>query len=106
MTMAISPKDDKEYSSLVEVEEIVVKKFRVILHNDDYTTFEFVTEILMSIFRKSFQEAKKLTMHIHLNGKGVAGVYTLEIAEMKVKLVLEAARKNNFPLRATIEENH
>jgi len=101
--MAHQSSHDKSTSTTVDVSEIVLRQFKVILHNDDYTTFEFVTMVLMSIFRKSPAEAERITMQIHVNGRGVAGIYVREIAEMKVRLVHELASENGFPLRASVE---
>ena len=80
------------------------KKYRVILLNDDYTSMEFVVFILESVFHKTPQQAQALMMAIHTTNRGVAGVYSFEIAEMKVAIVTELARKNEFPLRCVMEE--
>lgn len=78
--------------------------FRVLLHNDDYTTMEFVVEVLMNVFEKSEAEATQIMIHVHNNGVGVCGVYTVELAETKVSLVHQLARKHGFPLKCTMEE--
>jgi len=78
--------------------------FRVILHNDDYTTMEFVVEVLEDLFHKSPAEAFRIMMSVHRSGHGVCGAYPYEIAETKVSLVHERARENGFPLRASMEE--
>src|SRR5512134_2978624 len=75
--------------------------YRVLLHNDDYTTMEFVIEVLEGIFGKSPAEAFRIMMHVHRNGIGVCGAYPHEIAETKVDLVHERARARGFPLRAS-----
>jgi ATP-dependent Clp protease adaptor protein ClpS len=77
---------------------------KVLLHNDDYTTMEFVTVILEGVFGKSPAEAFRIMMHVHENGVGVCGAYPFEIAETKVALVHERAREHGFPLRASMEE--
>lgn len=77
--------------------------YRVLLHNDDYTTREFVVEVLKQVFRKSEPEAVQVMLHVHHNGVGVAGIYTYEVAEMKVRSVELLARKREFPLLLTIE---
>lgn len=90
-----------------EVEsEVEVKKpslYRVILHNDDYTTMEFVVDILRNIFLKSEEEAINLMLMIHNQGRAICGVYTHEIAQTKAEQVIKLARQNSFPLLATIE---
>ncbi|HKB72177.1 MAG TPA: ATP-dependent Clp protease adaptor ClpS [Thermoanaerobaculia bacterium] len=78
--------------------------YRVLLHNDDYTTMPFVVEILETIFHMSPAEAHRIMMHVHTRGHGVCGVYPFEIAETKVDLVHQRARENEFPLRASLEE--
>jgi ATP-dependent Clp protease adaptor protein ClpS len=80
------------------------EQFRVLLHNDDYTTMEFVLETLEEVFQKSPAEAYRVMMKVHLEGHGVAGIYTHEVAETKVETVHERARQNGFPLRASLEE--
>jgi ATP-dependent Clp protease adaptor protein ClpS len=77
--------------------------FKVLLHNDDYTTMEFVVYILKSVFHKSEPDAVRIMLAVHEQGVGVAGVYTYEVAEAKVSKVTELARSNEFPLLCTIE---
>ena len=78
--------------------------FRVLLHNDDFTTMEFVVEVLRKVFNKSEGEAFQIMWAVHTQGVGVAGVYTYEIAEMKVEKVTQMARAQEFPLLCTVEE--
>ncbi len=78
--------------------------FRVILHNDDYTTMQFVVEILEAVFNKSPAEAHRIMMHVHTRGHGMCGLYTYEVAETKVSEVHDRARESGFPLRASMEE--
>jgi ATP-dependent Clp protease adaptor protein ClpS len=78
--------------------------FKVILLNDDYTTMEFVIQILEAVFQKSSAEAYRIMMQVHVNGSGIAGVYPWEIAETKVDTVTATARDAGFPLRAALEE--
>jgi ATP-dependent Clp protease adaptor protein ClpS len=78
-------------------------KFAVLLHNDDYTTMEFVIETLTNDFSKSSEEAMALMLKVHHEGKAVAGQYSFEIAEAKIARVTEKARKQGFPLRLTME---
>ena len=76
----------------------------VVLLNDDYTTMEFVVEVLESVFQKSPAEAYRIMMQVHLDGRGVAGIYPWEVAETKVDTLLTRAREAGHPLRATIED--
>src|SRR6056297_2043685 len=78
--------------------------YRVLLHNDDYTTMEFVVELLMHVFNKSIEEATRIMLNVHRSGKGVCGVYTYEVAETKVEMVHELAGKRGFPLKSTMEK--
>jgi len=78
--------------------------YRVTLLNDDYTTMEFVVQILESVFHKSPAEAYRIMMQVHTQGRGVCGTYTYEIAETKVAATRDLARRENFPLQAILEE--
>lgn len=78
--------------------------YKVLLHNDDYTTKEFVVQILQYVFRKEHTEAVQIMLHVHKKGIGVAGVYPYGIAETKVALVESLARQNEYPLKCTMEE--
>lgn len=80
------------------------KQYNVVLLNDDYSTMDFVIHILESVFQKSPAEAYGIMMQVHLNGRGLAGVYTHEIAETKVDTVATLAREAGYPLRAVMEE--
>ncbi|MCR6590939.1 ATP-dependent Clp protease adaptor protein ClpS [Campylobacter insulaenigrae] len=80
------------------------KMFKILLLNDDITTMEFVIDILMNIFHHNFEKASTIMLEIHNQGSGVCGIYTQEIALSKKKQVEIAARNNNFPLQARIEE--
>jgi ATP-dependent Clp protease adaptor protein ClpS len=78
--------------------------FKVVLLNDDYTTMDFVIQVLEAIFQKSPAEAYQIMMHVHRNGRGIAGVYPWEVAETKADTVRSLAAEAGYPLRATIEE--
>lgn len=96
------PQFDTELETIYKIDE--PKQYAVILHNDDYTSMDFVMQVLMSIFRKSEPEAMELMMQVHKQGKAVCGVFTLEIAKTKVAQVEKLAKQNDFPLRTTYEE--
>lgn len=78
--------------------------FKVLLHNDDYTTMEFVVHILMLVFRKSLEEATRIMLNVHREGIGLCGIYSHEVAETKVETVMRLARENGHPLRCTMEK--
>ena len=87
-----------------DIELIHPKMYKVILHNDDYSTFDFVVEVLMQIFNKSKDEAVALTFKVDKEGFAVVGIYPKEIAETKVSMVKEIAKNAGYPLLATMEE--
>ena len=78
--------------------------YRVLLHNDDYTTMDFVVEILMTVFNKSMEESILIMMSVHRQGIGICGLYTFEIAETKMNSVHGLAREKGFPLRCSMEK--
>jgi ATP-dependent Clp protease adaptor protein ClpS len=78
--------------------------YKVLLHNDDYTTMEFVIFVLMNVFHKSETDAFRIMMAVHEQGLGVAGVFTYEIAEAKIEKVHSLARASEYPLLCTMEE--
>jgi len=80
------------------------KKYKVFLLNDDYTSMDFVVDILMSIFHKSYAQSEEIMMEVHKNQKGLCGIYTYEIAETKIVQVRSKAKENGFPLKAIMEE--
>ncbi|MET0404781.1 MAG: ATP-dependent Clp protease adaptor ClpS [Cystobacter sp.] len=103
------PREKSDPDSNVVTETVPQKKlkrpilYKVLLHNDNYTTREFVVAVLKEVFHKSDTDAVQIMLHIHYNGIGVAGVYTYEVAETKVRTVEAAARENGFPLRLSME---
>ncbi|MEA1918448.1 MAG: ATP-dependent Clp protease adaptor ClpS [Campylobacterota bacterium] len=94
----------KAYELDTELSLAEPQLYKVILLNDDYTSMDFVIEILMSIFHKSYQESEVIMLDIHKKDRGICGVYTYEIAETKVSQVSRLAREQGFPLKATLEE--
>ncbi|SFV90133.1 ATP-dependent Clp protease adaptor protein ClpS [hydrothermal vent metagenome] len=97
------PKYEEEFDIALELQE--PQMFKVLLHNDDYTSMDFVVEVLMDIFHKNHVQAEQIMLQIHEKGKAVCGVYTYEIAQMKVEQVRQLAKRNEFPLLATMEED-
>ena len=93
-----------EYDLDNELELEEPKKYKVLLLNDDFSTMDFVIEILTKVFRKSLKESETIMLNIHNNGKEICGVYTKEIAFTKVAQVKSMARKAKFPLKAIAEE--
>jgi ATP-dependent Clp protease adaptor protein ClpS len=96
------PRIEEEIETSLSIVEPT--KYKVLLHNDDYTTIDFVVEILVSVFHKNVTQAEEIMMNVHTKGRAVCGVYTYEIAETKVYQVKELAKSNGFPLLATMEE--
>jgi ATP-dependent Clp protease adaptor protein ClpS len=94
-----------EESVLSETEEEIKEPsmYKVLLHNDDYTTMEFVVQVLMYVFNKSIEDATRIMLNVHKKGLGVCGVYTYEVAETKVEKVRALAKENHFPLQCTME---
>lgn len=80
------------------------ERFQVLLHNDDFTTMDFVVRILQSIFHKNVDEATSIMLHIHEHGIGVCGTFTREIAEAKVNRVHLEAAEAGYPLKCTMEK--
>ncbi|MES0445769.1 MAG: ATP-dependent Clp protease adapter ClpS [Desulfobacterales bacterium] len=99
-----SPEVEEEVTSESKDEVREPSMFRVLLHNDDYTTMEFVVEILITVFNKSPEEAVEIMLNVHRKGIGICGVYTFEVSETKVNIVHVLARENGFPLKCTMEK--
>lgn len=78
--------------------------YKVLLLNDDYTTMDFVIMVLEVVFHKDNQEATRIMLQVHQDGKGIAGVFTRDVAETKVAIVHDLAHKNEHPLRCSIEK--
>jgi ATP-dependent Clp protease adaptor protein ClpS len=99
-----SPSSDAVVKERVQQKKQEPTLYRVVLLNDDYTTMEFVVHVLESVFQKTPAEAFKIMMHVHVNGRGIAGVYAWEIAEAKAEKTIALAREAGFPLKAVTEE--
>jgi ATP-dependent Clp protease adaptor protein ClpS len=78
--------------------------YKVLLHNDDFTTMEFVVYVLQSVFGQPEEEAFRIMLKVHLEGIGIAGIYTYEVAETKAAKVTELAQAHEYPLLCTVEE--
>ena len=97
------PNIREDFEVSLEIKE--PEMFRVLLHNDDYTSMDFVVEILMGIFHKNLEDAQMIMINIHEKGRAVCGIYSHEIAETKAEQVKQLAKQNEFPLLATIEKD-
>lgn len=97
------PKFEEELELDLELHE--PQMFKVLLHNDDYTSMDFVVEILIGIFHKTHAQAEQIMLQIHEKDKAICGVYSFEIAQTKAQQVKQQAKQNEFPLLATIEED-
>lgn len=98
-----------EHSSDVATKERVEvewpKDYKVILHNDQVTTMEFVVMLLKKVFKKDEATSYQIMMSVHKNGTGIAGIYTEDIARTKANLGMSLAQNQGFPLKITVEEN-
>ncbi len=101
-----APEPGEEHGVLEERKQKLKKPplYKVLLHNDDYTTQEFVVFVLERVFHKNHTDAYRIMMNVHQQGIGIAGIYTYEIAEAKVTRVTQLAQAQEFPLLCTIEE--
>jgi len=99
-----APETEGEVISKTREELKEPPMYKVLLHNDDYTTMEFVVELLMSVFHKTFEDATRIMLNIHKTGIGICGIYTYEVAETKVKTTHELATERGYPLKSSIEK--
>lgn len=101
------PETERDNEEQIDVKDrpksATPRRYRVIFHNDDYTTMEFVVEALMTFFHKSQAEATHIMLTVHKKGSGVAGIYTRDVAETKVEQVMDHAREWGMPLLVTAE---
>ena len=111
LTPQMGPEDDKNGeggSGTLLLTRTKTKKpnlYRVLLLNDDYTPMEFVVHVLERFFNKSIEEATEIMLHVHQNGVGQCGVFTYEVAETKVTMVMDFARKHQHPLKCVMEKS-
>ncbi len=97
--------DDGISQEILSIEEYG-KLYKVIIHNDHYTSMDFVVKILIEHFDKNFDQAHRVMIYVHQNGKAIAGMYSKEIAETKILMVKRLAEENEFPLTLTMEKNY
>lgn len=98
MSLGCSQFKEKQKTSIKEP-----NRYKVLIHNDDFTTMDFVVELLKSVFFLTEEKALTLMLRIHHSEKAVVGIYTYDVAVSKVRKATEIARENNFPLRLTVE---
>jgi len=98
--------EESQRGVLLETKPVTKKPsmYKVILLNDDYTPMEFVVYVLQKIFNKNQEEATQIMLHVHQKGLGVCGIFTYEVAEVKSKMVVDFAKKNQHPLQSTVEK--
>jgi len=101
----MTKKDDTQILVENETKLKEPEMFRVLLINDDYSTMEFVTHVLTLVFHMTLAQAERIMLKVHHEGRGVCGVFSYEIAEMKVNMVAEMARQHEFPLLCVMEED-
>ena len=99
-----NPEFEEDIASETESEISEPPLYRVLLLNDDYTTMDFVVEVLRSVFNKSMEEATRIMLNVHHAGAGLCGVFSFEVAETKVDTVHALAREHGFPLKSTMEK--
>ena len=107
MNKKITKLNKGEDLDVITKEKVKTKKpsmYAVVLINDDYTPMEFVIYILQTVFRKDYEEAKKIMLLVHNKGKGICGIYSLDIAETKANQVIEFARLNQHPLECKVQK--
>lgn len=103
MSTEPGPGGDSEVKEHAAQEVTEPDMFRVVLHNDDYTTMEFVVEVLMAVFHRTIVEATRIMLDVHQKGRGVVGTYTFDVATTKANRVREMAQVREFPLLCTVE---
>jgi len=80
------------------------KLYKVLIHNDNYTTMDFVVEVIVKVFHKVPSEATRIMLEVHNKGIGIVGIYPYDIALAKINIVHEMAKERDFPLKCSIEE--
>ena len=98
------------YDEKINIKEKVVieikepTKYNVIIHNDDYTSMEFVVQVLVGVFKKQVVEATKIMFDVHKKGRGIAGIYSYDVGITKIVQAMEMCEESGFPLKLTLEE--
>ncbi len=100
-----NPEIEEGISSKTEIDVTEPHLYKVMLLNDDYTTMEFVVEVLVHVFNKATEEAMQIMLNVHRIGIGVCGLYPFEVAETKVDTVENLARESGFPLKCIMERD-
>ena len=95
---------DESVKERIQTQKKEPTLYKVVLLNDDYTTMDFVVQVLEQVFQKSPAEAYQIMMNVHVNGRGIAGVYPWEVAETKADTVGSLARAAGYPMKAITEE--
>ncbi|MBU3145696.1 ATP-dependent Clp protease adaptor ClpS [Clostridium sp. CF012] len=88
----------------VEIDIKEPNKYNVIIHNDDYTSMEFVVQVLVGVFKKQVVEATKIMFDVHKKGRGIAGIYSYDVGVTKIIQAMEMCEESGFPLKLTLEE--
>ena len=88
----------------IEIKMKIPSKYKVIIHNDDYTSMEFVVQVLVGVFKKQVVEATKVMFDVHKKGSGIAGIYSHDLAVTKIDQTMEMCEESGFPLKLTLEE--
>ncbi|MBI5511772.1 MAG: ATP-dependent Clp protease adaptor ClpS [Deltaproteobacteria bacterium] len=101
--VGLDPGDEGQVATEEKVDAVVPRQYHVLLHNDDYTTMEFVVMVLVTVFHHSNEGAVEIMLNVHQKGVGVAGTYSFEVAETKAEKVMTLAREHEFPLKASVE---
>ena len=99
--------EDNEVLVITDIRQKVEEppRYKVLLHNDDYTTMDFVIMVLEVVFHKNLQDSSKIMLNVHKQGVGTAGIFSRDVAETKIALVHDMARKNDYPLKCSMEQD-
>jgi ATP-dependent Clp protease adaptor protein ClpS len=100
----VGTKSDLELDLEGQEDLLEVKRYKVVLLNDDFTSMDFVVEVLMELFEHSVDSAINIMLQIHRAGRGICGLYTYEVAETKISQLQKRAKESEYPLKAIIEE--